>query len=63
MENEHERVTRILARAVYYNIRDTTGDTWTRRSRINVWLVLGWCVVFLYLGGLLLAVTIAARTS
>jgi hypothetical protein len=62
VETEQERVTRILARAVYHNIRETTGDNWTRRSRINGWLVLGWCVVFLYLGSLLLAAAITART-
>jgi hypothetical protein len=61
VETEQERVTRILARAVYHNIRETTGDNWTRRSRINGWLVLGWCAVFLYLGSLLLAAAITAR--
>lgn len=55
METEQERVTRILARTVYHNIRETTGDDWTRRSRVNGWRVLGWCVVLLCLYGLVVA--------
>jgi hypothetical protein len=57
MARQEDLVTRSLARAVHDNVVATTGSGWARRSRVNGWLIAGWCVALLYVGGLVLAVT------